>query len=419
MLFIALSAQAQTSILPPIGGRGGGQFIARCPGNELLTGFELRAGDDVDAIRPLCVAAFGTRETNPVQLTSGSGLTTGKDPFGFDIVKLESGWYGGTGGGVTNVICPKDTPIVIGMYVRAEGVKTVTVNNIHLFCGIAATTQQPSEFPSAVFDGPVAKSTYDLFGGNPVVEGDGTQRCPSGLVGVGINGRSGVWLDAVGLICGEAKLPPKPVRVLGRVKVSPTGAPPVSICDSALRARARNNPAAPGLEAQCRATVNALAAKGEAIANQDPLATELRNQQPEGPARRGFDIGMAAAEGQTASGPGKQSIHDSLNPAEQVGFEMAVAFSLERNRNAEFAAKGAAIARADAVVAEARTVDRDVFYRLGFDIATGIFGNPALGAKGNTATGPGSLKIRNSLSDAGQRGFDAAVKLHLSRNYKP
>ncbi|HSB26328.1 MAG TPA: hypothetical protein VLE19_00675, partial [Pyrinomonadaceae bacterium] len=57
--------------------------------------------------------------------------------------------------------------------------------------------------------------------------------------------------------------------------------------------------------------------------------------------------------------------------------------------------------------------------RLGFDIATGIFGNPALGASGNTATGPGSLAIRDALSAAGQRGFNASVKFLLSRSYLP
>ena len=164
---------------------------------------------------------------------------------------------------------------------------------------------------------------------------------------------------------------------------------------------------------------NDLAARGEAIANADPLSAELRSQQPEGPARRGFDIGMAAAEGNTLPGPGKQKIHDAMSPDEQQGYDTAVAFSLERNRNAEFAATGAAIAEADPVVAAARAAEPDVFYWLGFDIATGIFGDPALGAKGNTATGPGSMRIRNALSAAGQRGFNASVTLHLSRKYKP
>ncbi len=164
---------------------------------------------------------------------------------------------------------------------------------------------------------------------------------------------------------------------------------------------------------------SALAAKGEAIANEDPLAVALRDQEPEVSGRRGFDIGMAAAQGQTLPGPGKQRIHDALNPAEQAGFRKAVSFSLERNRNAEFAATGAAIAQQDAIVAEARSGESDIFYWLGFDIASGIFGDPALGARGNTATGSGSLAIRDALSAAGQRGFNASVQLHLSRDYTP
>ena len=163
--------------------------------------------------------------------------------------------------------------------------------------------------------------------------------------------------------------------------------------------------------------VSGLAAKGEAIASKDPLAVELRSREQNDSGRRGFDIGMAAAEGDTAPGPGKQRIHDSLTPAEQGGFTTAVTFSLERNRNADFAARGAVIAEKDPVVAAGRTVDPDVLYWLGFDIATGIFGDPALGAQGNTATGPGSLKIRDGLSAPGQRGFNASVALHLSRKY--
>ncbi|HXM34617.1 MAG TPA: hypothetical protein VN920_05485 [Pyrinomonadaceae bacterium] len=93
------------------------------------------------------------------------------------------------------------------------------------------------------------------------------------------------------------------------------------------------------------------------------------------------------------------------------------AAGLEEKCNAELAAKGAAIAQVDPIVAAGRAAEADVLYRQGFDIATGIFGDPALGANGNTAVGPGSQGIRNSLSAAGQRGFDASAKLHLSRKY--
>lgn len=254
-------------------------------------------------------------------------------------------------------------------------------------------------------------------------------------------------LGAAGKVCSAAVIaemsdsPATPYPVVKAVRRAkpdaPTGptdaptGPPRSICDVAREARARNSPATSSLEERCRASgetasvpiavaqLDDLATKGEVLANQDPLALELRNRQQDDPSRRGFDIGMAAAEGQTAPGPGKQRIHDALSPQEQAGFDIAVSFSLERNRNAKWATIGAAIAAADPIVAEARAANPDIFYWLGFDIATGIFGDPALGAQGNTALGPGSLKIRDSLSAAGQRGFDAAVKLHLSRNYRP
>src|SRR5439155_67892 len=113
------------------------------------------------------------------------------------------------------------------------------------------------------------------------------------------------------------------VKAIGGVKVTGTTprdgtGQPISICEAARLARARNSPAAPGLAAQCRAAgpagetpafnLNNLAARGETVAGADPLATELRNQQPDDPSRRGFDIGMAAAEGQTLPGPDKQKI---------------------------------------------------------------------------------------------------------------
>ena len=166
------------------------------------------------------------------------------------------------------------------------------------------------------------------------------------------------------------------------------------------------------------ASYDDLATKGELIANADPLSAELRNRAPNDSTRRGFDIGMAAAEGQTQPGPGKDAIRDALCYPEQEGFQDAVSFSLQRNRNAQLAATGAAIANQDPVVAEARTSDPDVLYWLGFDIATGIFGDPALHALGNTATGPGSMGIRDALGRNAQRGFNASMALHLRRKYR-
>jgi hypothetical protein len=245
--------------------------------------------------------------------------------------------------------------------------------------------------------------------------------------------------------------PAKPVMALGRI-APPMSGPTMTICDAARSARARNSPAAPGLERQCAAQAPAPgppapaplpildqawqsehAARGAELANQDPLAMELRDAIPEGKARNGFFYGMAVAEGQTANGPGKQAIRDELqsfDPDAVFGYERAVEFSVERNANADLAARGARIAAADPSVATARNAvdslaqhrdypDVSVFYKLGFDIATGLFGDPALGAIGNTATGPGSGKIRDSLADTvAKNGFDDAVSFHLARNYQ-
>jgi hypothetical protein len=162
--------------------------------------------------------------------------------------------------------------------------------------------------------------------------------------------------------------------------------------------------------------VNDFAAAGAIIANSDPLAGELRRRLAD-LNRRGFDIGLGATGAQTEWGPGKQKILNSLSAADQEGFKIAASFALDRNRNIALATVGAAIAETDAIVAKARMMDSDVRYWLGFDIASGIFGDPAHGAKGNTATGPGSLAIRDGLSEPAQQGFNASTKFHFGRHY--
>jgi len=226
------------------------------------------------------------------------------------------------------------------------------------------------------------------------------------------------------------KVPPPaaPVIALGRVRArtAPTG-PARTLCESAADARARNSPAASGLERQCAALneqqapliagLPDLAARGETLASADPRSASLREQQPEGAVRTGFDIGLGAAENQTAPGPGKDRIRATLGVREQAGFDVGVSYALDRNRNAELVATGERIIGADPSAAAERERDLDVRYQLGFDIATAIFGDPALGAKGNTATGPGSLGIRDALNATSQRGFNAAVAYHLARTY--
>ncbi|MEP7147543.1 MAG: hypothetical protein ABI857_01490 [Acidobacteriota bacterium] len=277
-----------------------------------------------------------------------------------------------------------------GLYIGAAGKATTIVKTIRLTCGIAAADQSRQEVGLTVFDGP------QFSGGFSITEAN-TQHCPTGLVAVGINGRSGIWLDAVGLICGQPLLTTldannsdRPIVVLERVKPSTGGVQSTSICMAARAARARNSPAAPGLEEKCRAA-------GAAGEKPPPLALGRVKLPPTGtlPSRSICESARDARARNSPAAPG-----------------------LEEKCRADLAATGAAIAQVDEIVAEARAAEADALYQQGFDIATGIFGDPALGARGNTATGPGSLRIRDALSAVGQRGFNASVKLHLSRDYK-
>jgi hypothetical protein len=449
-----MSAQAPgaaVSYLPPQGGNGGGQYKAQCGPTENLMGFELRAGIFIDAIRPICVVTYGATV------------------IGNQVVAPT--WNGGTGGHVDRVVCPTSTPIVISVQVgttkisNADSGWPTVLAAIHLYCGQAVAAQNPPALPSALFDAPGDKYQGLSYKTNP-------QGCPSGQVAVGVHGRAGTWLDAMGLICGaprrdtsgkalgrvqsttpavamsvcdrakdaRARNSPAaaalqaqcdaskgPPVALGRVQKPAGASDPVPICDQAQSARARNSPVAAQLEARCRAigggqgmpvekTPDQLAAAGKILANADPLATELRKRQPAGN-QRGFDIGMASAEDQTTWGPEKQKILTSLNGGEQEGFKVAVSYMLDRNRNQALAATGAAIAKAHPAVASARALDPEVRAWLGFDIASGIFGDPAKGAQ-NKMGAMQYMTIRQTLSLPAQRGFNASMKLHQSRHYK-
>ena len=165
------------------------------------------------------------------------------------------------------------------------------------------------------------------------------------------------------------------------------------------------------------------ATKGRAIADANYLVAAIRASEPDGAQRTGFDIGMGVWQGHTADGPGKQAFAKSLTPAEQAGFADAATFSLQWNNNAEFAARGAAIAMRDPAVAAHRAKARGTppagisaaLYWLGFDIATGIFGDPKLGAQGNTVIGTGSERIRATLGRDGQSGFNDSLAFNVLR----
>jgi hypothetical protein len=175
--------------------------------------------------------------------------------------------------------------------------------------------------------------------------------------------------------------PVPPPIALGRVATREDGPRP-SICDAARSARARNSPAAPGLERQCLAS-------GGSLAPPDPDGSR-----------------PLAALALATNEPARDAASMRVNELARV----------DPARVDALAAVGAAMAPSDPELASARVADADAAYTRGFDVASGLFGDPGLGAQGNTLMGPGSQRIRDSLDEGGRRGFDASFAFHRARS---
>jgi hypothetical protein len=255
---------------------------------------------------------------------------------------------------------------------------------------------------------------------------------------------------AVALTCGAAParsmaggpdaVDGQGVTMKARVKLPEVGSAPTDPCASARRARERNSPSAAGLEARCAAVMArtgsggqvatreaeplhrsaaALSERGRIIAQGDPYAMSMRAYYAPGEESTGaFYFGLALAEGRTEWGADDEGLVGVFEVMLRVSALAAAEATMDRNRNTKRVAIGWEIAQADPELAAARKAHPDPRFWLGFDVATAIFGDPALGAQGNTELGPGSLGTRAALSDLGKLGFDAAVKLHFSRNYR-
>jgi hypothetical protein len=245
MVLFAASASAQSDgSAPPLGGPGGSPFVARCPQHQYLTGFEIRGGALVDAIRPICVVAYSATEPGPLQ------------PY--------PAMFGGPGGSSRQLLCPPGLPIVKGMQIGWKLRNPAVIHSIGLSCGNAATGHEDAQFSPVPLE--FISSDYSPYVNpdNPseassIADCDGPQDDFRGAA-VGVTGRSGEWLDALGVICEPlVVITPKPVA-LGRQATSGTPAQPLQtigdespICARARDARTRNSPLASRLEAQCRA----------------------------------------------------------------------------------------------------------------------------------------------------------------------
>jgi hypothetical protein len=159
--------------------------------------------------------------------------------------------------------------------------------------------------------------------------------------------------------------------------------------------------------------LSVLAARGQFLASSDPLLASLRELEPLGLSRTGFDIGLAIDESGTAQGPAKQKFkEDHTKDFDGGAYQRGVDYTIDRNANRDIADRGAGAvaARPEAIAARARLPLSNQW--LGFNLGSGLFGSLADGALGNTLQGPKSRQIRERLGATTRLGFDAALSFY-------
>jgi hypothetical protein len=159
--------------------------------------------------------------------------------------------------------------------------------------------------------------------------------------------------------------------------------------------------------------LSVLAARGQLLAQSDTLLTLLRELEPVGLSRTGFDIGLAVAESQTGQGPGKQKFkEDHLKDFDPGAYQRGVDYSVDCNANRDVAMRGAeaVVRNGGATAARAKLPLSNQW--LGFNIGAGMFGSRDDGALGNTLRGPGSNQIRERLGGTARLGYDAALAFY-------
>jgi hypothetical protein len=181
-LATSLPASAQETFTPAFGGGGGQQFIARCPANTLVTGVAARTGAYVNYIAPLC---------------DGRAIQGG-----------------GGGGERRSAVCPA------GSVVRSIAVTSLRSSN-HLLKALildcaargsqTRTASIPLDTPGAFTSPSGTVGNIALFVSGPVgalrMVDNLNKNYPKGSLScgskdiIGLQGRSGDAVDAVGLIC--------------------------------------------------------------------------------------------------------------------------------------------------------------------------------------------------------------------------
>ena len=167
----------------PEGGPGGSPFVDRCPAPSYLVGFRFLSGDWIDGIQPLC-ATFDPRGGQFGLFGEASVPDSGL------------GFHGGSTGGMTTMSCPKDAYLIA---IRFGQSNDGYVDFVQFEC--SPMTREPKD----VICRRGALGCYvERRSQTEQIYVPAYQRCETGEAAVGIGGRAGSYVDALGLMCDAA-----------------------------------------------------------------------------------------------------------------------------------------------------------------------------------------------------------------------
>lgn len=209
---LAMSPGMSAAQTETVGGVGGSAFSLPCPQDApYMLGVAVRAGGIVDAIRANCMGWDGAARQyrSPPKFTEFSG---------------------GAGGSLQQNGCSADR------YVSGIRVGFSRVRNRLLYLDYI-------ELKCSVISGYGGDVSVCLSTGDGCWSGAGefARSCPSGQAAIGLQGRSGAFVNALGLLCGpkprpiQISAPPRPQPVPGGTASSdPCAAAPADMRDMCL-----------------------------------------------------------------------------------------------------------------------------------------------------------------------------------------
>ena len=195
--------------LPIYGGLGGQEFRADCPTGSYLVGLSGRTGEWVDNIAPICAPWLVAKQVfGPPSVGPSHGASIGGQEHPADC---------GVQAGNIHVVQSWKIDIL-----RSDN---HYVKHIMAHCLSLSPSASSRVFHFGTKDPYDQNISFGPFGTKPP-----EQACPAKEAAVGIRGRAGQFVDAIGLICGPLPLGPSaPVMKLpGPLVQGPSPATPIN-----------------------------------------------------------------------------------------------------------------------------------------------------------------------------------------------